>query len=466
MSSFNGDALGSLMSEVHGQTVLNLLADMDTLQEVSLVNNTIDPHFFNALVPPFHNLSKLELLGLNQEYHDRDIEVAKLLISCPHIRELALSTAGWATNDHIDLLPRLVQHYRGQTNVRLRLRSLRLGYGFLPIQSPSEYLPELADITLLNTLRLDNDNVCTTTVVIDAPIDVKQFASAQNVTSLTAERLSYDIVELICQLNVSGQLTTLSLPRLCDTQRLARMDEENEYWFEEWYGEDGYAEPPQWEPAQMFSEPLEHAGKHWKDVLIGDVFRTEWLDDCILDCIATYAHIEVLTLPLHAESWPRFRDDIMPKLPHLQLLFLVGGKMAGTRGYPGFAVSDDEIYSFKTPEQQREQLIKQRDNEYAAHATSFARDVFHANRDRIAKGENCAVLRFLGLGNFVFTCVSPSAASPCGPDTFDVEDDGKSRRYQAVLLDDDEANAFESMKEYIEEIEELRMGGDERGPAW
>jgi len=59
------------------------------------------------------------------------------------------------------------------------------------------------------------------------------------------------------------------------------MDEENDHWWDDWYGEDGLAEPPQWEPNQMFSEPLEQAGRHWKNVLIGDIFRTEWLDDSI-----------------------------------------------------------------------------------------------------------------------------------------------------------------------------------------
>jgi hypothetical protein len=70
---------------------------------------------------------------MNHGHHDRYREVAEVLIYCPHIRELALSTAGWAMQDDIELLPKLVQHYRSETNNRLQLRSLRLGYGFLPI---------------------------------------------------------------------------------------------------------------------------------------------------------------------------------------------------------------------------------------------------------------------------------------------------------------------------------------------
>lgn len=467
--SFGGDAFTSLLSEPDGQMVFDSLARSDTLQEVSLINTSSDPDCFDIRLPPFRNLYRLELLGMHQGRdgrHERDREVAKILITCPDIRVLALSTAGWAEQDDIALLPKLVQHYRTETSQRLRLRSLRLGYGFLPVRSPSDYLSELTDTTLLETLRLDNDNVNITTIVTDAPIDVEQFASAINITSLTAERLSADIVALIHQLSSSGQLTTLSLPRYCDTQPRARMDEENDHWWDDWYGPDGLAEPPQWEPNQTFSEQLEQAGKHWKSLLIGDIFRTEYLDDGILDCIATYTHFEILTLPLHAHQWPRFRDGIMPRLPYLQELFLVGGKMAGTHGYPGFAVSDDEMYSSKMPELEREKLIKQRDEEYTAHLTTFATTVFRENRSKIARGEVYAELRYLGLGSFVYTCLLLPARASCEMAAFSVEKDGESRKYQVVLLDEDGANVFGSMREYNEEIEELRVGGDERGPAW
>jgi len=140
--------------------------------------------------------------------------------------------------------------------------------------------------------------------------------------------------------------------------------------------------------------------------------------------------------------------------------------MAGEHGYPGFAVSDDEIHSSGTSQQEREKLIKQRDGEYLAHITTFAAAVFHTNRSRIAAGEDYALLGYLGLGSSVFTCILVSTASTCELDTFNVEGDGKSRRYQVVLLDADEAITFASMREYNEETEELRVGGDERGPAW
>jgi hypothetical protein len=430
---------------------------------VSLINNEGTPQYFENRIPPFRNLLKLELLRMDHGPHDRYREVAGVLISCPHIRELALSTAGWAMQDDIELLPKLVQHYRGETNERLQLRSLRLGYGFLPIQSPSEYLSELTDTTVLEDLRLDNDNVGVATVVLDALIDVKQFTSANNVKCFTAERLSPDIVELIHQLNLSGRLTTLSLPRYCDTQPRARMDEDNESWEDGWYGEDTEG-PPQWDPAQMFSEPLEQAGRQWKNFLIGDIFRTEKLDDSILDCIATYSHIEVLTLPLPVESWPRFRDEIMPGLRHLQQLFLVGGRNAGSYGYQGLVLEYSHILN-KTP-QEVDELVKQRDKEHTDHLATFARDVFCANRSRIAKGDDCAVFRYLGLGSFVYTCMLLPATASCGLAPFSVEKDAESWHYHVVLLDSDEASAFDSIRQYNEEIAELRVGGDQNAPVW
>jgi hypothetical protein len=135
----------------------------------------------------------------------------------------------------------------------------------------------------------------------------------------------------------------------------------------------------------MFSEPLEQAGRHWKNFSMGDIFRTEKLGDRILDCIATYSHIEVLTLLLTEESWPRFRDEIMLGLRHLQQFFLVGGRNAGSYGYQGLVLEYSHILN-KT-QQEVDELVKQRDKDHTDHLATFARDVFYANRSRIARGE-------------------------------------------------------------------------------
>jgi hypothetical protein len=218
---------------------------------------------FKNRVPPFCGLRKLELYGMGHEHAGRVHEIEEILVSCPDMIDLSLSLsmADSAVHDCNDLLPKLIQRYSSTPEKRLRLQSLRLGYGFLPIQSSPEYMSELTDLTILKTLRLDNDNVGVSTGVMDAPIDAKLFASAASVTSFSAERLSPDVVELIDLLNSAGKLVDLSLPRFCDTQPRARMDKNNEFWGPERYNEE-LIDLPQWGPTQLFSQPLEQAGRH------------------------------------------------------------------------------------------------------------------------------------------------------------------------------------------------------------
>jgi hypothetical protein len=176
---------------------------------------------------------------------------------------------------------------------------LRLGYGFLPVKSESDYLSNLTDLTVLETLGLVNDNIGVGTIVIDAPIDVELFSSASNVTSLTVEWLNPDAVELIDLLRLSGQLFSLSLRRFCDTQPPEHHDE-------------GLGDMPHWDPPRSFSQPLEQAGRHWQRLLVGDISWTSKLPQGILDCLETYEQIEDLTIPLPTQMWPQFRDRTIP----------------------------------------------------------------------------------------------------------------------------------------------------------
>ncbi|KAH0372865.1 hypothetical protein KCU65_g979, partial [Aureobasidium melanogenum] len=262
---FNHDgasALHNLFSEHTGQQILDSLQqNLKKLRAVSLVNSDGTSFSFKNKIPAFSSLTKLELLGMRQRGHDRISEIAEILMLCPGLLDLSLSTTGsGAEGEALDLLPKTVEKFKGKIKKRLRLQSLRLGYGFLPVESGGiDYLSQLIDLTRLDELRLDNDNIGVEEVLHNAPIDIKQFASADNVTFLTAERLSPDIVELIQVLNTHGQLTRLSLPRFCDTQLRVRMDKNNQYWDDYWY--DQFPEEiPSWSAGQLFSKPLEQAG--------------------------------------------------------------------------------------------------------------------------------------------------------------------------------------------------------------
>lgn len=291
---------------------------------------------------------------MRQRGHDGASEVAETLMLCPGLRDLALSTTGsCAEGEVLDLLPKVVEKVKAKIDKRLQLRSLRLGYGFLPVESGGiEYPSQLLDLTDLDNLRLDNDNVGVGEVMDDAPIDIKQFASANKVSFLTVERPSPDIVELIHVINTHGQLTRLSLPRYCDTQPRVRMDKNNQYWDDYWY--DRFPEEvPGRSPGQLFSAPLEQAGTHWKSILMGDIFLSNGLESSIFECLNWYEQLEELTLPMSYELWPQFRSNVMPHLRQLQRLFLVGHTLASGYVYQGKVLGYDDYVAFIRPLQYR-----------------------------------------------------------------------------------------------------------------
>jgi hypothetical protein len=117
-------------------------------------------------------------------------------------------------------------------------------------------------------------------------------------------------------------------------------------------------------------------------------------------------------------------------------------------------------------QQELDEMVKQQGKEYADHQVIFARDVFYANRSRIARGDDCAVFRYLGLGSSVYTCMLLPATASCGLAPFGVDKDGESLYYHVVHLDSDEATAFDSIREFNEEIAELRVGGDQNSPIY
>lgn len=458
----SSEIMCDLFSRPAGQEMLSCLADCQKLVAVSLVNNEGSPDGFMNPLPSFRGLQKLELLGMALGDHARDREIAGILELCPDIHDLSLSTVSWAMEAETDLLPGMIQSYNRKTEQTLRLRSLRLGYGFLPVQSSPDYLSKLTDLSKLETLRLDNDNVGIATAVVDSVIDVGLFASASSVTSLTAERLSRDVEELIDLLNTAGQLIDLSIPRFCDTQPRARMDENNEFWDPERYDE-AVEDLPQWDPTQQFSQPIEEAGRHWRKLSIGDIFHATKLSQEVLDCVGTYEQLEELTLPLPKGMWPRFRDDTLPHLRSLQRLFLVGGDNACGYGYEDHVPDYDDFVTRTL--QEYNQLVQEHDAEFANHMAHFARDIFQANRESIAQGDTRALFKYLGLSEHVYTCGLLPTNAINGLAPFSIEKAGQRWDYHVIKLGSDEAAAFNSIQEWHEGMTTLRVGGDD-SPEW
>jgi hypothetical protein len=76
------------------------------------------------------------------------------------------------------------------------------------------------------------------------------------------------------------------------------------------------------------------------------------------------------------------------------------------------------------------------------------------------------LFRYLGLGSLAYTCMLLPATASCGLAPFSVEKDQESWHYHVVILDSDDASAFDSIRQYNEEIAELRVGGDQNAPVW
>ncbi|KAG9532588.1 hypothetical protein KCU93_g1101, partial [Aureobasidium melanogenum] len=180
------------------------------------------------------------------------------------------------------------------------------------------------------------------------------------------------------------------------------MDETNEFWDPDRYDEE-IVDLPQRDATQLFPQPLEQAGSHWRRLLIGDISRTSKLSQDVLDFVATYEKLEDLTLPLPREMWPQFCDLVMPQLRSLQRLFLVDGDNACGYGYQGLVLNDSDFVTRTV--QEYNELVQKRDTEFPSHMANFAQDVFRTNRGSITQGDERALLKYLGFGEDVYICM-------------------------------------------------------------
>jgi hypothetical protein len=282
------------------------------------VNNDGDPDAFENRIPPFRGLQRLELLRMSHAQYGRDRELADILVSCPNLHDLSLSTADGAMGDDSNLLPKLIQRFASNTEKRLRLRSLRLGYGFLPVKSEPDYLSRLTDLIILETLRLDNDNIGVSTIV----------------RSL---------------------------------QRLFLVGEDN---------------------ARRYD----------------------------------YRDLEL--------EYNNYEKDTVE--------------------------NDNEL---------AQKLILKVEAVYASHTANFARDFFRNNRQSIAQGDERALLKYIGVGGDVYTCMLLPTGASYELAPFSIEMAGQIWDYHVVKLTNDEAAVFDTIQEWHEGMGRLRVGGDE-GTIW
>jgi hypothetical protein len=261
-------------------------------------------------------------------------------------------------------------------------------------------------------------------------------------------------VELIDLLRLSGELSSLSLPKFCDTQPLEQYDEE-------------LGDMPQWESPQSFSQPLEQAARHWQKLLLGDIYLTSKLPEGILDFLDTYEQIEDLSIPLPTQMWPQFRDHTIPQLRSLQRLFLVGEDNARRYDYRELELeyNNFERDTVENHNELGQKLIMKVGAVYASRTADMARDLFQNNRQSIAQGDERALLKHLGDGGDTHTCILLPTGASHGLARFSIEMAGQIWDYHVVKLTSDEAAVFDTLQEWYEGMERLKGGGDE-GTIW
>lgn len=124
---------------------------------------------------------------------------------------------------------------------------------------------------------------------------------------------------------------------------------------------------------------------------------------------------------------------------------------------------------FKTYEQNTEEVYYERMQKlilkveaiFVSRTASMARDLFQKNRQSIAQGDERALLKHVGVGPEVYTCMLLLSGASYGLAPFSIEMAGQMWDYHIVNLTSDEAAVFDTVQELSEGMAKLRVGGDD-----
>ncbi|KAL3455484.1 hypothetical protein BJX64DRAFT_272346 [Aspergillus heterothallicus] len=309
--------------------------------------------------PPLHsyfNLKSLSLHGIpptDRTYVTGLPECLRMLLGLRHLGLSAGSAGPRAHNKAQDRLYQLVSYFRLQNVPPLFLQSLHLGRGFLPLPGakrkrptgsflpPENYLEKMIEPGYLQALRLDNAQILTpnpedpTKMVCDVgfnPLPASEFRSATNLKSLTVERLGPDIVDLIRHIKdaqgSSPQLDTLRVLRYSSTV-FSRHSE---------IRPQGYSNSRR-VGKPIYSVPLHEVGYDWRRLCYSGFpvsFQTfECLEMAldILRYVSRCTKLEELAIPIHRrEELDMFKNVVLPRLPHLQVLHLPWSSLSDFMG--------------------------------------------------------------------------------------------------------------------------------------
>ncbi|KAL3487805.1 hypothetical protein BJX62DRAFT_240642 [Aspergillus germanicus] len=283
--------------------------------------------------PPSHLFPNLQSLSVHEtppEDHTYISHLPELLRGLPGLRHLGLSWRVGLEHDAQDQLYHLASQFRSH---RLRgwnapdQREIKsLAEGDYP--AIDNYLNEITVVSYLESLRLDNAQImhpCPEDMLFysgwDAPYNhilPEMFRCARNLQSLTVERLSPDIVQLVrlvkdAQGSAPGGLDTLRVLKYCSTLKTEHSEfDQDDY---EW----GLGEPGE----LIYSVPLDEAGYDWRRLCYSGFPVSHQTTECLsmatqlLQFVSRCSGLEELAIPftvLHL-PWSEVADFMGSRHP-------------------------------------------------------------------------------------------------------------------------------------------------------
>lgn len=293
-----------------GLSGINILGSRHSkLKEFTIINSQL--HATNWNLPLFTNLSKLEFLHINRNQGAASLlDISEILLACPQIKHLGLSAAqiDGRIQTGFDDLCRSYMGERVRRNLAiLRLKTLHLGLGFLPGLTRAEAvdLAAFTDLSLLETLRVDNlahNNGLTTTHLLVSPT---QFSGMQSLRSIQVPCLSPDVVSII---RMTREQQTA--PNLCEITLTN--------YFQSVSRSDSHRVEANHDPSSIEIEQLEVYS--WRSInivpaTVYDKLALPFLRNFIGRCV----EVEELVIPVGVYSH-HFHKIYMPKLPRLKTI--------------------------------------------------------------------------------------------------------------------------------------------------
>ena len=421
------------------QRAIEKLANLNRLSELSIINTCITAERMTWRLPLLRNLQKLVFRGIERYLDPKDPDgnirdIGEIILHSPHLKYLGLTAArdGIWFNASLKELSDFFHEERIKRDLNpLKLATLHLGIGFLPRQM-FENVPvpdnaaKLTDLTALETLRIDNWHIVpgSHSDAPDTTFEPSQFYVATNLRRISVERLTPDAAALIrkCfESQESPRLTEIEVTRYFETEPSKR----NPYEVDSGRG-------------HRYSVPLESIGLfHWRKIHIGmeihDCIKT--VEPLLKNFVAKCTELEELAVTMEREHLDNFCSEILPSLGNLKVLLITGSS----------SMIDKSI----------DEWVDENEYEYEQRMLGIALKVFEGNRSTREKDPKSPLLRYVGLGVNVYSCMLVVPPTPISDNEFEVSSlnmEGASQRYRVSKLSMEESFSFKQLEELRHEF--------------